>query len=44
MAKKKSNPWTSHLSKTFKEMKKKNPKTTFTQAMKQAKKTYKAKK
>lgn len=33
--------WQKHLSKTFKEMKKKNPEAKFSDAMKQAKATYK---
>jgi ABC-type multidrug transport system fused ATPase/permease subunit len=35
--------WQEHLSKTFREMKKKNPKAKFSDAMKAAKKTYKKK-
>lgn len=38
---KKSNPWTVHVSKVFKDGKKKNSNYTFTQALKDAKKTYK---
>lgn len=38
---KKLNAWQVHLSKTYRDMKKKNPKTTFQSAMKAAKKTYK---
>lgn len=38
---KKLSDWQVHLSKTYKDMKKKNPKTTFQAAMKAAKKTYK---
>ena len=35
--------WQVHLSKTYRDMKKKNPKATFQAAMKAAKKTYKKK-
>ena len=40
-SKKGGSPWMSHLMKTFKDGKKKNKSYTYTQAMKDAKKTYK---
>lgn len=40
---KKSNPWLAHVMKVFKSKKKSNPKYTYSQAIKDAKKTYKKK-
>ena len=40
MPPKKNNPWTIHVSKVFKEGKKKDPKYTFVNALKDAKKSY----